>query len=76
MKSESCIFCNSKDNLTIEHIIPETISKKEHLVTPFVCKDCNNKLGAYVDSRFINDKMINLHRTLYDLKGEKIKFLV
>lgn len=74
MKSESCIFCNSKDNLTIEHIIPETISKKNnHLVIPFVCKDCNNKLGAYVDGPFINDKMINLHRILYDLKGKKNK---
>lgn len=74
MKSESCIFCNSKDNLTIEHIIPETISKKNnHLVIPFVCKDCNNKLGAYVDGPFINDTMINLHRILYDLKGKKNK---
>jgi hypothetical protein len=72
MKSESCIFCNSKDNLTNEHIIPETISKKNnHLVIPFVCKDCNNKLGAYVDGPFINDTMINLHRILYDLKGKK-----
>lgn len=74
MKLESCIFCNSKDNLTIEHIIPESISKKkEHLVIHFVCKDCNNKLGAYVDSPFISDKMINLHRILYDLKGKKNK---
>lgn len=74
MKSESCIFCNSKDNLTIEHIIPESISKKkEHLVIHFVCKDCNNKLGAYVDSPIISDKMISLHRTLYDLKGKKNK---
>lgn len=72
MKLESCIFCNSKDNLTNEHIIPETISKKNnHLVISFVCKDCNNKLGAYVDGPFINDTMINLHRILYDLKGKK-----
>jgi len=74
MKSESCIFCNSKNNLTIEHIIPESISqKKEPLVIRFVCKDCNNKLGAYVDSPIISDKMISLHRTLYDLKGKKNK---
>ena len=37
MKSESCIFCNSKDNLTIEHIIPESISKKKSTWLSTLC---------------------------------------
>lgn len=75
MKLNQCIYCNSNDDLTVEHIIPSSISKKvgEQLVIFCVCRKCNSKLGDYVDGPFINDTMINLHRIIYDLKGKKNK---
>ena len=58
MKLNQCIYCNSNDDLTVEHIIPSSISKKvgEQLVIFCVCRKCNSKLGDYVDGPFINSK--------------------
>jgi hypothetical protein len=47
-----CIFCkqDSKDSKTIEHIIPESLGNKDHiLLSGVVCDKCNNYFGLKVE---------------------------
>lgn len=60
-----CIYCNKlKDEaeFSIEHIFPTALGGKvitDNLFkTRYVCKDCNNKLGLYVDGIFLKNFFI------------------
>lgn len=64
-----CIFCLEEKPLTIEHVFPESIGGK--LTIPFVCKDCNSKLGTTVDGKFQKLFQIELNRQQYALAGKK-----
>lgn len=54
-----CIFCkeSSDDQKSWEHIIPESLGNKEHLLPPgWVCDKCNNYLSREVEAPFLNSE--------------------
>lgn len=67
--NKQCIFCLEEKPLTIEHVFPESIGGR--LKIPFVCKDCNSKLGSTVDGKFQALFPFILNRQIYGLKGKK-----
>lgn len=51
-----CIFCkdNSEKSISKEHIIPESLGNKEHILPPgWVCDSCNNYLSRKVEAPFL-----------------------
>lgn len=57
-----CIYCNNlqdEKNFSLEHIFPTALGGKVItdvlFKTRFVCKECNNKLGLYVDGIFLKN---------------------
>ena len=66
--NKQCIFCLEEKPLTIEHVFPESIGGR--LKIPFVCEDCNSKLGSTVDGKFQALFPFILNRQLYGLKGK------
>jgi len=63
----NCIFCNSSDKFSEEHIIPESIGGT--VIINNVCIDCNSKFGAEVDikltkSKHIYDSYVDLSKKL------------
>lgn len=69
-KFQKCIICNSQEDLTYEHIIPESLGNYT-LGEKFVCKNCNSKMGSKIDSVLCNNPIIQLFRSKYDIKGKK-----
>ena len=67
--NKKCIFCLEEKPLTIEHVFPESIGGK--LTIPFVCKDCNSKLGTAIDGKFQKVLPIELERQNYGITGKK-----
>lgn len=58
-----CIICREKkDNLSDEHVIPDSIQGYYHIYN--VCYDCNLKMGKFVDPKITNHKFIELQRFL------------
>jgi len=55
---DSCILCLRTGPLTIEHIIPQAVGGI--LTAPFLCKPCNDKLGARVEAAVKEDPSIQL----------------
>lgn len=65
IQQRRCIYCNNlKDQsaFSLEHIFPTSLGGKvitDNLFkTRYVCKDCNNKLGLYVDGIFLKNFFI------------------
>lgn len=51
-----CLFCkdNSEDSRSSEHIIPESLGNKEHILPPgWVCDSCNNYFARKVEAPFL-----------------------
>lgn len=68
-KSGICIICrNHKDNLSDEHVIPDSIGGYYHIYT--VCKECNSNLGNNVDSKLVNHYFTDFMRYDLGLKGK------
>ena len=68
-KSGICIICrNHKDNLSDEHVIPDSIGGYYHIYT--VCKECNSKLGQNIDSKLVNHYFTDFMRYDLGLKGK------
>lgn len=79
MTKRRCIFCGKleadfgeNNTWSIEHIIPLSLGNSQ-LKTHDVCADCNNKLGQYVDSYFVDNMLIAMKRKELGLKGESGK---
>ncbi|MCM1315898.1 MAG: HNH endonuclease [Prevotella sp.] len=79
MTKRRCIFCgkieadfDENNSWSIEHIIPLSLGNTQ-LKTSDVCVDCNNKLGQYVDSYFVDNMLISMKRKELGLKGESGK---
>jgi hypothetical protein len=52
-----CIFCkcDSISSKTIEHILPEALGNKDHVLLPkIVCDTCNNYFGRKVEGPLLN----------------------
>ncbi|WP_420268046.1 HNH endonuclease, partial [Citrobacter portucalensis] len=65
----TCIICRlEKDNMSDEHVIPDSLGGYYHIHT--VCRDCNSLLGTQVDTHLINNKFGELYRSHYNLKGK------
>jgi hypothetical protein len=65
-----CIICREeKNNLTEEHVIPDSIGGYYKIYT--VCKTCNEHLGENIDLKLTNHKFIEFHRHLNSIKGKK-----
>lgn len=60
---EKCQYCDSKENLTQDHIIPAWVYKRSQYIFPrfvktlgkknmqVLCAECNQKKGGYIDMR-------------------------
>jgi len=54
-----CIFCkqDSSTSITIEHIIPESLGNKEHILPPGVgCDKCNNYFARKVEGPLLSSE--------------------
>lgn len=69
MANDICIFCLKATEMTKEHIIPESIGGKIHIMN--VCKACNSLLGTEVDAPYCSNLPIALSREQYKLHGKK-----
>ncbi|MGG5218508.1 HNH endonuclease [Rahnella variigena] len=67
---DKCIICRKdKDNMSDEHVIPDSIGGYYHIYN--VCRDCNSHLGTKVDALLINDKITQFYRNAKSIKGKK-----
>jgi len=59
-RDKCCIFCNTEENLTVDHIIPYSKSKNSSIYNLMtLCKTCNNnKKDSIPSSNFIIDILI------------------
>lgn len=67
-----CMICGLLNDESDEHIIPKALGN-EKLRTNKVCKDCNSKLGQFVDSPFVNRFDVALIRHSKQIQGQKGK---
>ena len=64
-----CIICNEiKENMSVEHIIPDAIGGNITIET--VCKDCNSRLGSKVDCALTDDPFILYLRNAFEIKDK------
>lgn len=68
-----CLFCNniSDSSKSIEHIIPESLGNKEHILPKgFVCDSCNQYFASKIEKRLLEQPyFINIrHRMLIESK--------
>lgn len=75
--SRRCIFCgrierdfDGKNSWSNEHIIPESLGNST-LVIKNVCKQCNSRLGTYVDNYLVNHSLIMSYRQFLKLPSKK-----
>jgi len=69
-----CIICRRKkhqDELSDEHVIPDSIGGVYHIYN--VCKECNSYLGANVDNKLVNHYFTSFMRYDLNIKGKKGK---
>lgn len=64
----NCIFCLKDNDLTDEHIIPDSIGGS--LQIHAVCKKCNSEIGRDIDGVFINSLLISLPRFALQVPGK------
>lgn len=69
--SGECIVCHKNGELTDEHIIPKALGGCMH--SYHVCKECNSRLGAAVDTLITNHFFTSFARYKYQLCGESNK---
>ena len=53
LQTFKCILCLSTDSITQEHVIPKSLGGK--LISDFLCKACNSKLGHGPESKVRDD---------------------
>ncbi|WP_304094345.1 HNH endonuclease [Methanobrevibacter ruminantium] len=71
---KKCIICGTeKDDaeFNIEHVIPESAGSS--FTIDNVCKECNNHLGRTVDKKFLENSLIKLYLSKFNIKNKKGK---
>lgn len=71
LKDERCFFCNAEllnDNVTKEHIIPNSIGGKKK-VSNFICRKCNSEFGETWDAEL--GRQLNPLALLLGVKRER-----
>jgi len=69
-----CIFCkaNSDGSISIEHILPESLGNKEHLLPRgVVCDSCNNYLSREVEKPILASGIFRLIRNDRQISSKK-----
>lgn len=65
---KQCIICREeRSSFSDEHVIPKALGGFYHVHN--VCKFCNSRLGAEVDSKLVNHKFAEFQRMIDGLKG-------
>jgi hypothetical protein len=54
-----------------EHVFPEAIGGMYKIKN--VCRECNSKLGGNIDVLLTNNLIVEMKRTIYDLRGQSGK---
>lgn len=49
-----CIYCNKPDEISVSHIIPESLGKGPTLAQE-VCKNCNNEINKMFEQKISDD---------------------
>ncbi len=73
-----CIFCkqNSDNSKSIEHIIPESLGNKEHVLPKgVVCDMCNNYLALKVEKKLLEQDYFKAIRSRNNIKNKKDKIV-
>ena len=69
-----CIFCkrDSSRSKSIEHIIPESLGNKEHILpVGVVCDDCNNYFSNHVEGPLLNTDFFRDVRSRMKIPSKK-----
>ena len=76
MNKKRCIFCHrteeefdAQNQWSVEHIIPLSLGNTQ-LKIYCVCKECNSRLGRFIDNHFVDNPLIAIIRKELVLKGE------
>ncbi|MDD4220733.1 MAG: HNH endonuclease [Sphaerochaetaceae bacterium] len=75
-KTMRCIFCkqDSSNSKSVEHIIPESLGGKKHILCKgIVCDKCNNYFSREVEKPFLEDGTIRLLRFNEGIESKKGK---
>lgn len=73
-----CIFCkkNSDNSVSVEHIIPESLGNKEHILPKgVVCDQCNSYFAIKIEKDLLNQDYFRFSRSVQEVtskKGKKI----
>ena len=74
MNSKLCIICKQyKENLSIEHTIPDAIGGTDTI--QYVCKECNDNLWRKVDCLLTDEQFILTLRSKFKIKDKSGKFV-
>jgi hypothetical protein len=71
-----CIFCrnNSNGSRSVEHIIPESLGNRRHVLPPgVVCDRCNNYFAREVEKPLLESpsvRFLRFHQALESKKGK------
>lgn len=71
---KKCIICGTEKHdaeFNIEHVIPESAGSS--FTIDNVCKECNNHLGRTVDKKFLENSLIKLYLSKFNIKNKKGK---
>jgi len=71
-----CIFCKqpSDNTKSIEHIVPESLGNKNHVLPKgYVCDKCNNYFSHKIERPFLEQKNIRLLRFEESIPNKKSK---
>lgn len=70
----NCLFCknDSSQSRSVEHIIPESLGNKEHVLRPgVVCDDCNNYFALKVEKPLLEQPYFQSVRARNEIQNKK-----
>lgn len=74
----TCIFCHKDSSLSksVEHIIPESLGNKEHILPKgYVCDACNHYFSVKIESQLLAQPYFVSMRRRNDIRTKKGKFV-
>ena len=72
----NCIFCktSTKDSLSVEHIIPESLGNKGHILEKgIVCDNCNNYFAIKIERPLLDLEYFKCLRARNEIESKKGK---
>lgn len=74
----TCIFCHKDSSLSksVEHIIPESLGNKEHILPKgYVCDACNHYFSVKIESQLLAQPYFVSMRRRNDIRTKKGKYV-